>query len=73
MEALTSLMTRFYIGEDNWLARKRTHPDEPGTSETRDGNGKPRRNRHKRQNKNNDSYVNDTAVNAGFGNSKLGP
>ena len=38
MEALTTLMTRFCVGEDSWLARSST--SDPGTSEVRDGNGK---------------------------------
>ena len=49
MAALTSLMTRFCVGEDSWLARKGT--SDPSTSEIRDGNGKPWRNKNKRQNK----------------------
>ena len=39
MAALTSLMTRFCVGEDSWLAHSGT--SDPGTSEVRDGNGKP--------------------------------
>ena len=39
MAALTSLMTRFCAGEDSWLACSTT--SDPGTSEVRDGNGKP--------------------------------
>ena len=69
MAALTSLMTRFCAGEDSWLARKRTHPDEPGTSEVRDGNIKPWRNKNKRRGKPNGSDPEDTTVNAGFANS----
>ena len=72
MAALTSLMTRFCVGEDSWLARKRTHPDEPGTSEVRDGNGKPRRKKNKRRSKPNGSDPEDTIVNARFANSKSG-
>ena len=49
MAALTSLMTHFCAGEDSWLARKGT--SDPSTSKIRDGNGKPRRNTNKRQNK----------------------
>ena len=49
MVALTTLMTRFCAGEDSWLARSSTTPHS-GTSDVRDNNGKPRRNRHKRQN-----------------------
>ena len=49
MAALTSLMTRFCTGEDSWLARRGT--SNPGTTEFRDGNGKPQRNKNKRRNK----------------------
>lgn len=48
MSALTSLMTRFCTSEDDWLARRGHNADDPGTSEVRDGNGKPRRNKTKR-------------------------
>ena len=41
MTALTTLMTRFCTGEDSWLARRRNSTSDPGTSEARDGNGKP--------------------------------
>ena len=50
MGALTTLMTRFCAGEDSWLARRSNSTSDPGTSEARDGNGKPRRNKHKRRN-----------------------
>ena len=63
MAALTSLMTRFCAGEDSWLARSGT--SDPGTSEVRDGNGKPRRNKSKRRN--NEDSPDNTAVNAGSG------
>ena len=49
MADLTSLMTHFCAGEDSWLARRGTN--DPSTSEIRDGNGKPWRNKNKRQNK----------------------
>ena len=68
MAALTSLVTRFCVGEDSWLARSGT--SDPGTSEVIDGNGKPRRNKNKRQN-NGDSPDNMT-VNAGFRGSRPG-
>ena len=42
----------------------------PGTSDARDSNGKPRRNRHKHHN--NGDNAKDTAVNAGFSGSKSG-
>ena len=47
-----------------------TTPMNSGTSDVRDNNGKPRRNRHKRQN--NGDNTEDTAVNAGFSGSKSG-
>ena len=43
MSSLTSLMTRFCAGEDSLLARRSNNPEDPGTAEVRDGNGKPRR------------------------------
>ena len=64
MTALTALMNRFCVGEDNWLARKSNVASGPGTSEIRDGNGKPRRTEH--------NNICDTAVNAGFHNPKPG-
>src|SRR3954467_8331454 len=66
MAALTSFMTRFCAGEDSWLARCST--SDPSTSETRDGNGKPRRNKDRRWTKENSPK--STAVNAGFKNSR---
>ena len=33
MTALTALMTRFCVGEDNWLTRKSNSASDPGTSE----------------------------------------
>ena len=68
MAALTSLMTRFCAGEDSWLARSST--SDPGTSEVRDGNGKPRRSKSKRRNK--EDSPDNTAVNAGFRGSRPG-
>ena len=70
MAALTTLMTRFCAGEDSWLARSNNTSSKPGTSEARDSNCKPRRNRHKRRN--NGDNVDDTIVNAGFSGSKSG-
>ena len=66
MAALTSLMTRFCAGEDSWLAR--CSPSDPSTSKTRDGNGKPRRNKDRRWTK--DKSPKSTAVNAGFKGSR---
>ena len=66
MAALTSLMTRFCAGEDNWLERCST--SDPSTSEIRDGNGKSRRRKDQRRNKENGP--NSTAVNAGFKSSR---
>ena len=70
MPALTALMTRFYAGEDSWLARRSNSTSDPGTSETRNGNGRPRRNKHKRRSNNEETE--DTSVNAGFSGSKSG-
>ena len=66
MAALTSLMTRFCAGEDSWLARSST--SDPNTSEPRDGNGKPRRNKEPRRIKDNSPM--STAVNAGLKSSQ---
>ena len=66
MAALTSLMTRFCAGEDSWLGRCST--SDPSTSEVRDGNGKSRRRKDQRRNKENGP--NSTAVNAGFKSSR---
>ena len=70
MAALTALMTRFCTGEDSWLAHRSNFTSDPGTSEARDNNGKPRRNKHKRQN--NSEGTQDTTVNTGFSGSKPG-
>ena len=70
MAALTTLMTRFCAGEDSWLARSNNTSRNPGNSDARDSNGKPRRNRHKRRN--NSDNAEDTTVNAGFSGSKSG-
>ena len=48
MAALMAPMTRFCAGEDSWLASSNNNASKPGTSEARNSNGKPRRNRHKR-------------------------
>jgi hypothetical protein len=66
MAALTSLMTCFFAGEDSWLARSST--SEPNTSELKDGNRKPRRNKELRWVK--DNSPRSTAVNAGFKSSR---
>ena len=68
MEALTALMTSSCTGEDNWLAR--SSPNEPGTSEVRDVNGKPRHNKNNRRN--NAGRLDDTLVNTGFSGSRPG-
>ena len=70
MAALTALMTRFCAGEDSWLACSNNNASKPGTSEARNSNSKPRCNRHKCRN--NDNNTDDTAVNAGFSGSKSG-
>src|SRR4051812_14738783 len=61
-------MTRFCAGEDSWLARCST--SDPSTSEIRDGNGKSRRSKNKRRNK--EDSPKSTAVNAGFKSSRTG-
>src|SRR4051794_36061471 len=66
MAALTSLMTRFCVGEDSWLAR--CSPSDPSTSEIRDGNGKPRRNKDRRRIKG--KSPKSTTVNDGFKSSR---
>ena len=68
MTALTSLMTCFCAGEDSWLARSST--SNPGSSEVRDGNGKPRCNKNKRRN--NEDNLDNTTVNAGFRGTQAG-
>ena len=68
MAALTALMTRFCAGEDSWLARSGT--SDPGTSEVRDGNGKPRHNKNKCQN--NEESPDNTMIYAGFRGSRPG-
>ena len=50
MAALMTLMTRFCTDEDSWLARSNNTSREPGNSDAKDSNGRPRRNRHKRRN-----------------------
>ena len=47
MAALTALMTRFCAGEDSWLARRSNSTSDPGISEARDENGRPRRTKNK--------------------------
>ena len=68
MAALKSLMTRFCVGEDSWLAHSGT--SDPATSEVKDGNRKPRRNKNKCRN--NEESPDDTAVNARFRGSRPG-
>ena len=70
MAALTTLMTRFCAGEDSWLARSNNISRSHGTSDIKDTNDRPRRNRHKHRN--NGDNAEDTAVNAGFSGSKSG-
>ena len=70
MPALTTLMTRFCVGEDSWLARSNNTSRNHGNSDAKDSNGRPRRNNHKRRN--NGDNAEDTAVNAGFSGSKSG-
>ena len=68
MAALTTLMTRFCVGEDNWLARSNNISKNHGTLDTKDGNGRSRCNKHKHRINNNNTE--DMAVNAGFRGSK---
>ena len=70
MAALTALMTLFCTGKDSWFAHRSNSTSDLGTSEARDGNGRPRRCKNKRQNNNEETE--DTAVNAGFSGSKPG-
>ena len=70
MAALTMLMTRFCAGEDSWLARSNNISKNHGTSDTKDGNSRSCRNKHKRRI--NSENTEDTAVNAGFKGSKPG-
>ena len=70
MAALTTLMTRFCAGEDSRLARSNNISKNHGTSDTKDGNSRSRRNKHKRHI--NGESTEDTAVNAGLKGSKPG-
>ena len=64
MAALTSLMTRFCAGEDSWLARSNNLSKNAGSPDTKDRNGRSRRNKKKRRI--NDDNNEDTAFNAEF-------
>ena len=70
MAALMTLMTRFCAGEDSWLARSNNISKNHGTSDTKDGNGRSHRYKHKRRI--NSDNTEDTTVNAGFKGSKPG-
>ena len=70
MAALTTLMTRFCAGEDNWLARSNNISKNHGTSDAKDSNGRSRCNKHKRRI--NSDNTEDTTVAAGFRGSKPG-
>ena len=70
MAALTTLMTHFCAGEDSWLARSNNISKNHGTSDTKDGNSRSRRNKHTRRINSDNSE--DTVVNAGFKGSKPG-
>ena len=63
-------MTSFCTGEDSWLARSNNLTKIPSNSDTKDTNGRPRCNKHKRRI--NGDNTEDTAVNAGFRGSKPG-
>ena len=60
-------MIHFCAGEDIWYARRGT--SDLGTSEIRDGNGKPWHTKHKHRNNNS---LDNTAVNAEFRGSRPG-
>ena len=70
MAALTTLMTHFCAGEDNWLARSNNMTKNPGNSDTRDSSGRSRRDKQKRPI--NGDNAEDTTVNAGFKGYKSG-
>ena len=70
MAALTTLMTHFCAGEDSWLARSNNISKNHGTPDTKDGNSRSRRNKHKRRI--NSENTEDMTVNAGFKGSKPG-
>ena len=70
MAALTSLVTCFCAGEDSWLACSNNLTKNSGSSDTKDSNGRSRRNKHKRRI--NGDNTKDTAINAGFRGSKPG-
>ena len=68
--ALMTLMTRFCVGEDSWLARSNNMTKNPGNSDTKDSSGRSRRNKQKRRiNSDSAEYM---AVNAGFRGYKFG-
>ena len=63
-------MTCFCAGEDSWLARSNNISKNHGTSDTKDGNDRSRRNKHKHRI--NSDNTEDTVVNTGFKGSKPG-
>ena len=65
-----TLMTRFCTGEDSWLARSNNMTKSPGNSDTKDNNGRSRRNKQKCRI--NGDNTKDTTINAGFRGSKPG-
>ena len=68
MAALTTLMTRFCMGEDSWLARSNSMTKSPGNLDSKDSNGRSRRKKHKHHI--NGDNAEDTAFNARFRGSK---
>ena len=70
MAALITLMTRFYAGEDSWLARNNNMTKSPGNSDTKGSSGGSRRNKQKRRI--NGDNAEDTTANGGFKGSKPG-
>ena len=70
MAALMTLMTRFCVGEDSWLARSNNMTKSPGNSDTKDSSGRSRHNKKKRRI--NGDNAEDTTANGGFKGSKPG-
>ena len=70
MAVLTTIKPRFWVGGESWLARNNNRSKNPGTSGTKDDNGRSHRNTHKRRINSNNTE--DTTANAGFKGSKPG-
>ena len=63
-------MTRFCAGENSWLAHSNNLTKNPGSSDTKDSNGRSCHNKPKRRT--NGDNTEDTEVDAGSRGSKLG-